>query len=330
MIQALDQIRSHILRTTLRLEVLQYFYRDRVRRTLFLMSLGLVVNAALIWYRPDWAFYFIPLFLGIPHLFASYRFSIAAVSTKRFYSSIYMVWIAVFVAHLLIARGYWEDAYSFTEMGALILTAVIGLRAVGGQGYIRGLMLPLGLTALYLWNPFIVASAMLLLHNLVAYWFWYRSSESGEEKKSVGVGLVLLVLICAALVWAISIRAVALHGVNEISETLFGLHSFPFSSAVVIFFLLSQSAHYFIWLKAIPDYQNPAQTPGNFQNTMDHLKREFGLTPLAFGGGLALLLIAWTIFLGSESGRVLYVQLSAYHGFAELAMVSVFISRGRG
>lgn len=315
MVAVLDRARAGILRRTLRSPFLRPIYRDRERRTRLLFFGSLLLNLILVCRFPEWLFYGAPLVLGIPHLLASREFSGRLLPVSLSLTPIRGLFVLAAILAYLGFPG--SRTIPFLLTGTLL-----------GIGWGRGSRIHLSrlipLLSLF-WCGFILSPlsavlAVAIAHNFLAFWFWLKSAKTLQGKRSAALALISTILT----IFLISLLPDSPMGL--IGTLLFGatLHSPP--EALVRTFLLTQSLHYFIWLKAIPDAVASSETPGGYALTLRSILRNSGKVipslSLAGAGILALVFFFWD----AETFRTLYVTLAAYHGIFEIAAFLAILS----
>ena len=320
-LEQLDWVRSRILSRTLRFEWLRALYRDRERRTLALFSLSLVLNFWLVLFFPKILFYGTPLLMGVPHLFASFLYSKASLPRERRPKSAVFFYAITFTAcasALLQNEGAFSDPHFFTFALALV-ASLIWIRR-------RGTLSILSLTVIaaaivgFTFFPVAVATILLFGHNFMAFAFWYRSARTPRTRASAlrALAWTALALLTLALLPLLHLDLLNSASTSEIARLLLGDDS-PLVRFGVQAFLVTQSLHYLIWLKAIPDAASTAETPGGFEYTARNLARSLGKHALKIGVILALSMVALAAFYGFEAFRLAYLALAAYHGLFEIA-----------
>jgi hypothetical protein len=180
--------------------------------------------------------------------------------------------------------------------------AVVGLACIGYGFY---------------WDSYKTALTLAILHNFVAFVFWFRAVRSESERRGAILAFGLTGLACIGVSWLPMTGSL-----DSISWNLAGLQADRFGVAFVRVFLLTQSLHYFVWLKAIPDQHAPTQIPMSFRAAFREDRRWFG--PFIHAGVAVLVIgfLLWAYGVDRESARRAYVHLAAYHGFAELAFLA--------
>lgn len=306
----LDAIRSQLLCTTLRVPAFAEIYCSRERRTLTLYALSLFFNSILIKFSPRVAFYAGPLILGVPHLLFSFQYTVKGFALRR-------LSLLVLVVTLLKVIEYWFEfpLYHFPE--ALALT---GTGFLLGQKRSSLFLIPLFIIS---FNYFSVLPLVLLIgHNFVAFYFWWKESRTDSEKRVVINALYMLILV--------SMVHIFLGPKSEKILSLVLLGDLEGDSFLKIF-LLSQSAHYFIWMKAIPDFRQTSPTPTSFRYTFVKIKSEVGKHALKIVGLGSILLLLLFVIIDEEEARIFYLHVSAFHGLSEIGafMALVFNHKGK-
>ena len=311
----LDRARAGILRRTLRSPFLRSIYRDREKRTRFLFLGSLLLNLILVIQLPEWLFYGAPLALGIPHLLASREFSGKLLSEPLKPNPIRVLFV---LAVILTYLGFPGSR----TIPVLLTGTLLGI----GWGWKSGIRLSRLIPVLFLfWCGFAIfplpaVLGVAIAHNFLAFWFWLRSAKTARGKQSATLALALT-LLSVLWVWLLPES-----DASSIGTLLFGaiLPSPP--EALVRTFLLTQSLHYFIWLKAIPDAVAPSETPGGYALTLRRLFRNSGQVIPWLTLACAGILLSVFFHSGAEGFRTLYVTLAAYHGIFEIAAFLAILS----
>lgn len=305
----LDQARSRILRSTLRCNVLASCYANREQRTLLLFLFSIVFNALLILQFPEFAFYLGPLALGIPHLIASFRFSMPRSSDLKSKMR-RLVWLGLGVTFIKLLE-YFIESPLFYLPEALAVTGTI---LIITEKWTSAILCPLIMVAFY-FEGIRIALVLMILHNYIAFLFWWMSAKTNGQKSTVLISGAFLTLVLVLFYFSPTenpILILKLFG-NMESDRMrnFLLHSF----------LISQAAHYFIWLKAIPDFENKSALPLSFRATFTKIKSEVGKHTLKVMCTGTFVVAAIAFFIDLEEGRLFYLYLSSFHGLMEMGIL---------
>lgn len=348
----MDGCRATLLRTTLAWAPLRPIFSNRALRllVLYLIALCIYLPASVLF--PLWILILGPIFWGLPHLLASVRFTHDLLNDRgsesegptraRLLKCVGLVWVAVVLSRLLQGIGgvpLFFGAGQWPEVLSMVVT-VIACGTLYRKSWPR-LFLAMGtltpLVFLFWRSPLWIAGAMVLLHNAIAFVYWVRSSRSRSERRVAWIGSALFVLAnilifegafdglspglpsAESIDWAGMDSATLGHWILPASENPRDWHH------AVVAFAFGQSLHYFVWLKAIPDQLHSYAVSPGFRQSYQLYVKDYG-TKLAHL--LLLLCIAgfgmWA-FLGFEMARQLYFAFAAYHGFFEIACLSLMI-----
>lgn len=325
MVVALDYFRSKILSHTLRITWVQRIYRDREIRTLVLFSFSLLFNLVAIVISPNLLFYGAPLLLGIPHLFSSFIFSGSSLPIKLDLRLFYLIAIGVLGSFCLQDLRIFED-YSFLTLALALASTffLIGrafkLRRTWISPFFYG-----SIIVSFGFFPIQTAILLLFAHNFIAFVYWYLNAQNTKAKSSV---ILAFLILCLSLFGLFILNGPALpsESLQNIHRMLLGGDGSSFDTYLIQVFLITQSIHYFIWLKAIPDYASSAKTPGGFSYTFNNLTRSLGKQAPRVCIFLGLVMLATAAFFGLEGFRRFYICLSAYHGIFEIAALGALLS----
>jgi hypothetical protein len=309
----LDQVRSQVLRNTLRIPTLAQLYANREKRTLALFCASVVFNTALVALLPEVSFYLGPLILGVPHLVASLRFSAggsgAEFSTLRRLIALMGVVIALKLIEYSFEQslGYLPEAIAFGGSASILSRSKLML------------LLTLPFLAAFYFLPIVFPLTLLMLHNYVAFVFWWREARSPDQKKIVLVSAAILSVGILFLVISTS----KMHEFGGLlTLRLFGsMNSSYLADILLRVFLVSQAAHYFIWLKAIPDFQNPSPTPSPFRQTFDAIRAQLGTHAVRIMVAFSFLIFGIVFWFDLEEARLFYIYGAAFHGISELGIL---------
>jgi hypothetical protein len=176
-------------------------------------------------------------------------------------------------------------------------------------------ILPIILIGAFAFQPVGTAITLLFLHNFVAFFYWYLSAKNSKGRAFVitAFSFLLAGLFLAGLIDANAER------IDPYVTLLFGTEPSSLTRWATEAFLLTQGMHYFIWMKAIPDFRSTAPSPGGFALTSGRIQREFGKYAPGIVMIVILILVAISLGLNWETGRRFYVALAVFHGFYELA-----------
>jgi hypothetical protein len=317
----LDAARSAVLRLLGRYG--RRFLVDRSARVALYGAVGILSAAALTLLAPLWSLAFGPLLLGVPHLLVDARYLVARPRLHE-------------------RRGFWLLVAAPLALTLVWPQATTGLLAVIGAALLaRGsaarrvavLVAAVSLTALTATFARLGGVAMAHVHNVVALVLWVAWAP-----REVRVGWRLLPLalfgVACALLFSGSFDA-ALHAplaakgltVRETIRALSPVRDATWGGRLVLFFAFSQSVHYAIWLRLVPEEDRPRAGIRSFAASVRALVDDMGwLLPLA-ACAAAVGLVAWGLF-DPRAARLAYLRVALFHGPLEIAVAALlFIER---
>lgn len=290
--------------------------RDRTSRVLAMGVSGIVVSLTISSAALLPMLVLSPLLLGLPHLVADLRY--------------------VLLREGLTGRLEWQ----LGVLPLLVLSLVPGLQSVGwaavgvaaaGQGWRTGALLPwlaAGVSAV-LMLPKLAAGVLLVFlwaHNVLALWAWWRWRPRPVAQLWIPMLFVASVLaLLAGALDALLLRGIAqFPQVGDVTLMRFLWMLPPVSLEPVLVarllavFGFTQSVHYLVWLRLIPEDARPRSGTRSFRASLDALLQEVGRVPLLLAGALWLLVLVRALW-STGSAMDLYFRLAWFHGFLELA-----------
>lgn len=346
----LDSIRSRLLRVTLSVPTFRFLFVARARRLAFLFVLSFSICFFLSLSFPLWVLALGPALYGVPHLFSSVRYFHYAIGPEMNSDSrmnkkgllLIAVLMAVVLTYRLIVNvnlldiqltplSEWSGSI-YLELFALLITFFIGafIYQISWRRLHIGILLLLPLVGAFWLDPFSTIGALVLIHNFVAFAYWYRGSTTTAEKCISGIaGLMVLLTTVFIFGGALDPLIAWLRPMEELPfanmnvEQMGGLIAPRVSSSKVglhaaIAYAFGQSMHYFVWLKAIPDQYHHNEIPTSFRQSLQLLGRDFGRASTIWIPILVLLTLMTWVFLEFAKMRMIYFALAAYHGYLEI------------
>ncbi len=298
---------------------------DRELRVNTVAVAGVLVSLALTIVAPLWLLALGPVLLGGAHLFADVRYLVVREGLHRRR----LAW-ALVAAPLAIG--------ALTSLGSKAFVLSVAGGALVAKGAHRGrkalsLALAAGLTALVYAAP--IASELVLAHahNFIAVLLWLAWRPRAQR----GHWLVLALFVAgnvALLSGALDPLVAWASGLSRGPDELpLGLHMnalapwperIDLSRRAVLAFAFSQSVHYGIWLRAIPEVARRSPTPRTFRQSVRGMSSELGprgswLVLAAILACLGLALWSTVDLLAARTG---YLRFALFHGYLELAVVA--------
>lgn len=267
-----------------------------------------------------------PILLGVPHAASDVRFLVMRPGLHR----VARFWLLV-VPGLVLATVFADGGWGMLAVAgaALAASGSRARRAVFAVG-------ALALAALGASNPLAAALAMAHAHNLVAVlvWWSWRARVHGWH----GLPLGAFVLgSCALLSGALDPVVAAFGGLGAlVGGDALGTHlaalapGFPgaWGPRLVLLFAFTQSVHYGVWLRLLPEEDRAQETPRTFAASFAAWRSDCG-DPVVVVTFLLSLGVALVAFADVAQAREGYLRAVFAHGYLELAVVAWLVCEGR-
>jgi hypothetical protein len=339
LILPLDRARAAIFTRASRVRVLRPLVLKKARRVpaLLLAHAGLALLLAL--FAPTFLLIVGPLLLGVPHLVSDVRQLVLRPRLPKLARPMLLYGsLGLLGARLLEEAGVPGMARAELGLAGALVLGAIALASAGARAWrvLSAVAVALSLVTCALVWP---QKSRLLLghgHNLVALALWAalyaRRARSTLLVVSVVTGLAAL-LVGSPLAWFCfqhgAQSAFGLHGLAAADTLAPGVQSAPLALGIVASFAFLQAVHYAVWLHAIPQQATRGDATLSFRMSFRALRADLGRLGLA-GVVSATLLVALGGALAPLWTKSLYLSLSAFHGYLELAAAGLFFVRGSG
>ena len=277
---------------------------------------GVLSAFALAGLVPLWTLSLGPLLLGVPHIVADVRYLIVR-------PGIHERWLLFGALLVPIA------IYGMTGRGVAGLAAgVFGVLACEGALGRRLLAMAaaLGLMAAAYRYGLLADLASIHLHNAVAVGLWWAwrprkgwLAAAVPLGAALGVALILggaldgpPVLSGPATAWSLDLMAWSVAG--DVSPV--------WAMRWLMVYAFGQGLHYALWLRLVPEDDRARATPRSFRSSWVALVGDLGLPFLGLMAALflGLLTYGWT---NAGASRLLYLQLTGFHAYLEVALALV-------
>lgn len=315
-IAALDGARLRLFRLFMPLSSRLAAHREE--RVAVLASLQILVSFLAAWLIPLPLVAWGTLALGVPHILSGAR-------------------------HLVFNTGYARHKIRGFAIGAPVLLAAFGggvkvaLFGVMAASWVsRGTLLTRAavfLTAatasILCWHhPRSADLAFAHAHNFVAAaFFWSWRKRRGPWRF---VPPALFTAACAAIMAGLAPTPGAASGpgyavlVNSLAPG-----STPtLGPRLVTLFAFAQSVHYGVWLRLIPDESRSRRSSQTFARSWTEWKRDCGPIPITGAALFTAFFCVWGAF-DPWNARDGYLRFAGFHGYAELAVLALFLTEGR-
>lgn len=342
-VMLLDQVRISALRWTLPSNLLRSIFLNRALRLQVLFLVAAVIYLLASIFFPLWVLVIGPILWGIPHIFSSIRYLPKSISLKSLKAPklahvLFGMWAFVTCLRVLTDQLHVQLSPSFIpENWPELIAAVATLLLIGfasrsnWRRWILGMMV-LGPLVLASWfQPFATAGVLILLHNWIAFIYWYRSARSSQEKLVVGFSLFIFTAVNLGFYFGSFdflyqyFTPQGYHQFAQLDYSDLGKMIAPGSTDhrlwfhLVSMYAFGQALHYFIWLKAIPDQELPREFPVSFNSTWNYLKVDFGPRVIRWIGLVVVTSLGAWLFFRLPQARAIYFSVAAFHGYMELA-----------
>jgi hypothetical protein len=313
--------------------------RDQRIRAQALLGVGLAFALTLL--APGVLFVAGPALFGVAHVASDVRYLVLRRELPRW-------WVTLLVAGclaLFASRGLeaiWPERWPFaaTEVGLGWTWALGGAWAAvaaspSARSLRRGLLVtPAIVVALIaaLARPTLARLLFAHLHNLVGIGLWLLLFR--RDRRFAVPALALLAVAAALFVSGDLLPAVRFGGPGAarfVDEMVSAWPSWmPARTALGLglSFVMLQAVHYNVWLAWIPQEDLRGQGTLSFRMSLRSLLRDLGPVWLAGIAVVAGAVLAAS-FVDAHRTRQLYLSLSGFHGYLELAAGAFLFVRGR-
>jgi hypothetical protein len=357
-LDAADGARAFFLRNLTSIPALRFVFTNRIVRLQILFLVTCLAYLFLSQVFPLWVLLTGPIVYGVPHIFASIRYAHRGLNEQsaperrtpalRSLTWVASIWIGVLGMRLLTDFSQlelpWYLAYTnLIEIVASVFTIGIGLalyRRSPVQALIAfSLFSPLAIASYY--APGETLGFLILFHNLIAFAYWAHSAKNSEEKKSVLFATLVFIFANVLIFMGFLDRSLDLFPPSmslfdgAIDAQQIGRMIVPWSKDAalqfhcVVAYAFGQALHYFIWLKAIPDQAHDRQTPTTFRQSFHLIRSEYGKSALIAIIATCLVGAGIWLFMELQTARQVYFCIAAYHGYLEMALLTIIIAGAR-
>jgi hypothetical protein len=313
--------------------------RDQRVRAQAVLGVGLAFALTLL--APGVLFVVGPALFGVAHVASGVRYLVLRRALPRWWvTALIAGCLALFASRALEAMFPDRWPFAGTEVGLGWAWALCGVWAAvaaspSPASIRRGLLLtPPILVALIaaLAHPGLARLLFAHLHNLVGIGLWLLLFR--RRPRFAFPALALLALAVALCVSGSVLPAVHFRGPGAarfVDEMVSGWPGWMPARAALglgLSFVMLQAVHYSVWLAWIPQEDLTGQGTLSFRMSLRALLRDLGPVWLGVVGLLAGCVLAAS-FIDAHRTRQLYLSLSGFHGYLELAAGSFLFVRGR-
>lgn len=289
-------------------------------------SIGLALLLTAV--APLWMIAVGPILLGVPHVASDVRYLIMRPGLHRRPA----LWLGIGIP---LAVLMWTVDVRWGLAAAL--GAVLVARARSAPRRLIALV-PVGVAlALAFQEAFVAAVVIAHLHNFVAVAMWLAWRPRRSWLHAIPVGAVVLgcALILGGALDPIVQQAAGLEGAPGGTDLWYHLATLapgvadPLGPRLVLLFAFTQSVHYAVWIRLVPEEDRPRETPRTFRASLRAWADDSGWAIVVIAIVLALAVIAYA-FVDLGGAREVYLRGVLFHGYLELAIVALLVAEGRG
>ncbi len=339
LILPLDRARAAIFTRASRIPVLRPLVLKKERRVPALLLGHAFVALLLALFAPTFLLVVGPLTLGVPHLVSDVRQLVLRPQLPRLARPMLLYGsLGLLAARVLEEAGVPGMARAELGLAGVLVLGAIALASADARAW---RVLGTATAALALLTCALVwpQNSRILLghgHNLVALWLWAALYARASRSTALVVGVVTglgALLVGSPLAWFCfqhgTQSAFGLHGLAAADTLAPGIDSAPLALGIVASFAFLQAVHYAVWLHAIPQQATRGNASLSFRMSFRALRGDLGQLGLA-GVVSAVLVMAVGGALAPLWTKSLYLSLSAFHGYLEVAAAALFFVRGSG
>lgn len=334
----LDRARARVFAGALKIGVLRGALLDKRRRIPLLLGVHAVAALVLAVLAPTLLLVTGPLLLGVPHLVADVRYLILRPNIGARTRALLLSGSGALLL-LRVAQSLGLLRVEQTELvvgGGLVLAAIV--LTAKKQAWPRVGLALAGLLLLasvaWVW-PRTFRVGLAHAHNLVALALWVfgfarrRRTAYWLALGFVGVGALLLSTPLAWFGFNAGLQeSFGLHALQAADTLAPGVRSATLALGIVASFAFLQSLHYAVWLHAVPQEETRGNATLSFRMSARQLRRELGAPGLAIAAALAIALPVTALCGTALAAKDLYLSLSSFHAYLELAAGAVFFVSG--
>lgn len=329
LLRALDAVRLRYLRALGPLA--RTLMPARALRVSLGFCLAICTSLALTFLFPLWLMALGPLILGVPHLLADLRYLVIRPGLHRRP----LLWAVCGVPILAGGLNLGVSVGLFATLGALLAAQAHS----AGARFVRSVGIPLTLVLMGLASRWPEEARLLLAHahNFIAvavWWFWRPYRPLWHAIPVVFFGFSCALILSGTLepwlvssgVWSWVPPGITLS--RQLASLVPAGWQEDWGIRLVLLFAFTQSIHYAVWLRLMPEEDRQRPTPRTFRASAQALQGDFGTFPLLV---VAVLCVGFlgASFLDLTRAREGYFGLALFHGYLELAAVAFLWIEGR-
>jgi hypothetical protein len=342
-----DQFRVTFLRSTLSNSRIRSIFRNREERV-FCMFIALsILYLPIALFAPLFLLFIGPIIYGIPHLFASIRYvpntidlsceKNKKVTFKKYLTFITGIFISVGIFRVIsdvVSPNSIINSYFYLPEFFSLLVTFVGTIFIFKKNFSESIrafsVLVVFLIAAWM-MPLWTTGALIILHNFIAFIYWIASASNKRER--VMAILALLIFTALNILVMLGTFDFLYKHITPLGQLVFADMNYavlgkliaPWSTDyhtwfhLTVIYAFGQALHYFVWMKAIPDYHHDNKVPTSFRQSYKLLYKRLGSSYSNIM--LLFIVLFWGLWLFVQvpQARVLYFAIASYHGYMEIA-----------
>lgn len=338
LIRSGDSARSWFLKRTMKFQAFRVIYKSSSLRLAGVFLLCTFINLPIALTRPDLLLVFGPLIYGYFHLVASYYFIQPSnkfieentVSKKKFEFFILASFVAILITSFIssfgtiteLPHGIWELIAALS----MFFFYAIWSKLISKKMIFTVLIINICIFALAWDEPLNFVSATLFIHNWVAFFYWIIIAKDKANRTAAVISTFIFGIIHYLVAMGFLDSVFFIQSENSIlaantQGTAWILSPWSYDPIVgqraLVLYTYGLSAHYFVWLKAIPENRQVKEIPNNFKTSFDVLRKNIG-NPMTMTL-IAIAVIGSTVWFYSFSlGALIYFTIASIHIWLEV------------
>gem|GEM_PF-4101138 len=314
----------------------QKVFTNKAVRVSLGFSVSLIAASIVYLASPFWLLVITPMVVGPAHLWASFRYSTGLKHDRRnlAFLIVAMTLFLFFSALTMLSRWLPESPSWFNSryiFASGLLTIYVATSPFSNSfSYLARFCCVLSVAFACIYWPYRTLVMLLIGHNVIAFYFWFQKASRHRNPAHLYVFLgcaVMCALMCLAICQGVFDPYLTKHRYEPWVLSLSSLFAMSpsFALRLVFVFGLTQSLHYFIWLRAIPELDIAGKAPPCWRQSYRLLKRDLGGLGSKFAIASCAFLICFfmgvTFYFSAQHAHKIYITIAGFHGFYEIAQI---------
>ena len=303
----------------------RWLVRDREARVGVAGALAISVALAATLAFPIWLLALGPIVWGVPHVLSDVRYLVVRPGLHRRWP----LWLAAGVPLFVLT-------FTLQTSWGLVAAAGAALVARGSVARKLAVATPIACLALLASRDWFFAAVIFAhAHNVigVALWWAWRGRERAMHLLPLAAFVLGNALLLSGALDPVLFASGGLAHVAGGMDLYYHIGSLApdalgaLGPRLVLSFAFSQSVHYVIWVRMVPDEDRRRETPRTFASTLRALRADFGWPLVALAVLFAIGLAVWAA-IDLFAARTGYLRAVLFHGHLEVAAAAVFLVEG--